>query len=86
MRRAPDDHRELQTKQTLPRESLPTPKLQVATNTQNEGDSSQWHLNRNLSGGCLPNVTLYLAPKYLQIRVDRSLSDELTWLLSINMG
>ncbi len=32
----------------------------VATNTQNEGDPTQWRLNRKLAGGgCLPDVGVY---------------------------
>lgn len=39
---------------------LGTLRSYVATNTQNEGDPSQWRLNRKLAGGgCLPDVGLY---------------------------
>ena len=32
----------------------------IATNTQNEGDPTQWRLNRKLAGGgCLPDVGIY---------------------------
>ena len=32
----------------------------IATNTQNEGDPTQWRLNRSLAGGgCLPDVGVY---------------------------
>lgn len=39
---------------------LGTLRSYIATNTQNEGDPSQWRLNRKLAGGgCLPDVGLY---------------------------
>ncbi len=39
---------------------LGTLRSYVATNTQNQGDPSQWRLNRKLAGGgCLPDVGVY---------------------------
>ncbi len=39
---------------------LGTLRSYVATNTQNEGDPTQWRLNRKLAGGgCLPDVGVY---------------------------
>ncbi len=39
---------------------LGTLRSYIATNTQNEGDPTQWRLNRKLAGGgCLPDVGIY---------------------------